>query len=56
MLDRSEHAVIGDKEDGHEEEEEERRAAAQTISGPWQGDGGVLEALGEPSGAFRVTE
>ena len=55
MLDRSENTVNGEKGDG-QDEDEQRRAAAQTISDPGQGDGGVLEALGNPVMAVRGTK
>ena len=55
MLDPSENAVNGEKEDG-QDEGEHRRAAVQTISDLGQGDGGVLTALGSLARATRGTK
>ena len=55
VLDRSENAVNGEREDG-QYEDEQRRAAAHTISDPGQGDGGVLDARGNLVRAIRGTK
>ena len=55
VLDRSENAVNGVKEDG-QDEGGQQRAAVQTTCGHRQGDGGVLEAPWSPVRASRGTK
>ena len=55
VLDLSENAVNGEKEDGPNKGEQ-WRAAMQTVSDPGQRDGRVVEALGSPMKAIRGTK
>ena len=47
--------ATGDTQDG-QDEDEQQRAAVQIITDPGQGDGGVLDALGNLVTAIRGTK
>ena len=55
VLDRNENSVTGDKEDG-QDENEQQGAAVPTISNLGLGDGGVLDAPGNPVRGYSWTK